>query len=125
MAGSVPAPAVAGFGSREDQGPAVAEAVPRGVGAGRLGVGVGSGALAVGALVGKRVGVAVGDEVDMWVGKEVGAGRGGPVVAVASGAGAVDFFVACGVLARGLGDGVLVVTGVGGVLTVGTGGSMR
>jgi len=76
-------------------------------------------------LVGQGVGVAVGDEVDLSVGKGVGAGRGGPVLAVASGVGCVDLFVVCGVVARGLGVEVLVAAGVGVVVTVGTGGSMR
>ena len=96
--------------------------MPGAVGAGLLGAGVDGAVLAVGASVGKRVGVAVGDEVDLSVGK---ADRGGPVLAVAFGAGCVDFFVVCGVVSRGLGYGVLVGTGVGVVATVDTGGSMR
>jgi hypothetical protein len=117
--------AVAGSGTHQDQGPAVAGAVPGALGAGPLGAGVDAGALAVGAAVGAGVGVPVGDEVGTSVGKGVESGSGGPVPAVDSGTGCVVLFVACGVVEWGLRDGVIVVTGVGVVATVGTGGSMR
>jgi hypothetical protein len=99
----------------------LAGAVPLAVGAGPLGAGV----AAVGAAVSDGVGVGVRDGAGVAVGKGVGVGLGRPVWAVAVGERSGEPLVGCTVVARGLGAGVLVLTGVGVVPTVGTGGSMR
>ena len=91
-----------------------------GVGCGTLGAGVGAPVVPV--PVGEAVGAAVSDGVGVAVGRAEGSGAIDPVRVCAGLFGA--FFVVCtGV--RGASVGLLVLTGVGAVGTVGAGGSIR
>jgi hypothetical protein len=107
--------------SPKDQGFAVAGAVPVGAGAPVVGE-----AWVVGATVGEALGATVGETPGAAVGQGVIAGNGALVRVVVS-CGRTLTFVE-GSEARGLGDGVLLVTGAGvegAVARVGGGRSMK
>jgi hypothetical protein len=110
-----------GPSSPKDQGFAVAGGVPVGAGAPVVGE-----AWVVGPTVGEALGATVGEALGAAVGQGVIAGNGVLVRVVVS-CGRTPTFVV-GSEARGLGDGVLLVTGVGvegAVARVGGGRSMR
>ena len=93
-----------------------------GVGCGTLGAGVGAPVVPV--PVGEAVGAAVSDGVGVAVGQAEGPGAIDPVpVGVCAGLSGAFFVVCTGV--RGASVGLLVLTGVGAVGTVGAGGSIR